>query len=388
MSLCTLSAQIDLDVEFTPYVSYYLSVVDINTGESNVPIFFAELQRTSDFPDTILVDLEYEIVIDSDALGVHNQTLIRIATDEPLLLTAPINLSNMDINLSTTQIFDTHGNPVSLRFRIDEKIELAQAEQMFSVITQTGRLPDGMYTFRLMATPEDGQAVQQENILNIYNPTTLQLISPGGALSDIAGNVVYTSFPVFQWESDPCNIPGGCEYFIRVAEFNPSEFSSVDQAIEATTRLPLDQSVGFESVGFDALSFQYPAISAGDLEEGKIYVWQIKKVLPTTMGDEELLSEILAFKIAGDDCVSESSDNLTPTNMALISLIGEDIFDGIFKSGGEAECFTLTNKITLNNETVELDFVQSLIANGIGVMDSLGNQTYRPVEILSVEVSQ
>jgi hypothetical protein len=48
----------------------------------------------------------------------------------------------------------------------------------------------------------------------------------------------------------------------------------------------------------------------------------------------------------------------------------------------------LTDKITLNNETVELALIQSLITNGIAVVDSLGNESYRPVEILSVEVSQ
>ncbi len=388
VSFYTLSAQIDFDVEFTPYVSYYLSVVDINTGESNVPIFLAELQRTSSAPGTVLVDLEYEIIIDSDALGVHNETLVKIKTTDPLVLTAPINLSNMDINLSTAQIFDTNANPVSLRFTIDEKIELAKAHQMFSVIAQTGRLPNGIYTFRVLATTESGQVIERENVLNINNTSTLQLISPGGALSDIEANEVYTSFPVFQWESDLCNIPGGCEYFIRLAEFNPNEFSSVEQAIEATTRLPLDQGSGYESVGFDALSYQYPAVNAGDLEPGKIYVWQIKKVLPTTIGNEELLSDILAFKIAGGECASESSDNLTPTNMALISLIGENLFNGIFGDDGEAECFTLTDKITLNNETVDLALIQSLITNGIAVVDSLGNESYRPIEILSVEVSQ
>lgn len=71
VGFCTLSGQIKFNVDFTPYVSYYLSVVDINTGESNVPIFIADLQRSSNAPETVLVDLEYEIIIDSDALGIN-----------------------------------------------------------------------------------------------------------------------------------------------------------------------------------------------------------------------------------------------------------------------------------------------------------------------------
>ncbi len=388
---CTLSGQIEFNVDFTPYVLYYMSVIDINTGESNVPIFLADLQRSSNAPDSVLVDLEYEIIIDSDVLGINNQTLVRIVTTQPLTLTAPIHLSNMDLNLSTTQIFDETGTAVPFRLEIEEKIETGQAEQMFGVIVQTGRLPDGMYTFRVIATPEDGSAIVRENVLNIYNPSNLELLSPGGALADTTVNEVYTSFPVFQWESDLCNIPGGCEYFIRVAEFDPDEFSSIEQAIEATTRLPLDQSMGFESIGFDVLSFQYPAIGAGDLEQGNIYVWQIKKVLPTTVNDEVVLSDIFAFKVkdfSSQDTAGEPTEDTSPTGLALQTLIGDEMSNEFFGPGGAAEGFIFTGNITLNGESVDLSYIQSIISTGIAVVDSLGNETYRPVEILSVEVSQ
>ena len=64
-----VSAQIEFDVSWTPYVTYYLGMVDINTGESNMPIFMAELSRSSDAPDTVDVDIEFEIIIDSEALA-------------------------------------------------------------------------------------------------------------------------------------------------------------------------------------------------------------------------------------------------------------------------------------------------------------------------------
>ncbi len=386
-----ISAQIEFNVDFIPYVSYYLSVVDINTGESTVPIFLAELQRTSNAPDTVYVDIEYEIIIDSDALGINNQTLVRINTTNPIPLTSPIHLSNMDMNLSTTEIFDDGGNLVPLRLTIEEKIEMTQVEQMFSVIVQTGRLPDGVYTFRLVANPVNGQSITQENVLDISNPQTLQLDAPGGILADTTVNEIYTSFPVFQWESDPCNIPGGCEYYIRVAEFNPQEFTSADQAIEGTTRLPLDQNIGFEPIGSDVMTFQYPAIGAGDLEPGKVYVWQIKKVVVTTSGDEDKLSEIFAFKVK-DITAPESSDgegeDTSPAAMALRTLIGDERADEFFGSGGPVEGFTSNGNVTLNGESVDLNVVQSLISTGITVIDSLGNESFRPIQIISVEVSE
>ena len=118
-----LFSQIELDVTWTPYVTYYMSMFDINTGESNMPIFMAELRRESNAPETVNINVVFEIIIDSEALGVDNQTLARVETTEPLPITAPVHLSNMDLNLSTNQIFDDQGQPLPLRIAITEKIE-------------------------------------------------------------------------------------------------------------------------------------------------------------------------------------------------------------------------------------------------------------------------
>ena len=240
-------SQIEFDVNWTPYVTYYLSMVDINTGESSMPIFMAELSREEGAPEQVNVDIEFEIIIDSDALDVNNETLVKVETLQPLQLTDPIFISNMDLNMSTTALYDVSGNRLELNLDISEQMDMADAEQMMSAIVQTGQLPNGIYTFRVTATAADGEQISREDILNISNPTLLQLISPGGILADTTINEVYTSYPVFQWESDPCNYidpssgESGCEYFIRVAEFRSDEHSSVDQAIESVTRLPLDQ---------------------------------------------------------------------------------------------------------------------------------------------------
>ena len=388
--------QIEFDVSWTSYVTYYLSMVDINTGESNIPIFMAELSRESGAADTVGVDIEFEIIIDSDALGVDHKTLVKVETTQPIILSAPIHLSNMDLNLATDQIFDDHGNPVALHLDITEQLDMEQAEQMFSAILQTGQLPDGVYTFRVVATSEDGQQIVKEDILNIANPATLQLVSPGGILADTTLNEVYTSFPVLQWESDPCNytnpITGesGCEFFIRLAEFKSQEHSSMDQAIESVTRLPLDQSLGFEPVGFGVTTFQYPT-DAGDLEPGKVYVWQIRKDIVTTVGTEQLISDIMAFKVK-DFTSTESNDpgseDTSPAGMALRTLIGDELANQIFGSGGEAEGMAANGTITLNGESVDVSFVQSLVSMGIATEDDDGNETYRPVEIISVDVSE
>ena len=388
--------QIEFEVHWTPYVTYYLSMVDINTGESNMPIFLSELSRESGAPDSIGVDIEFEIIIDSDALGVVHETLVKVETTQPLILSAPIHLSNMDLNLTTDQVFDNQGNPVALHLDITEQLDMEQAEQMFSAIVQTGQLPDGVYTFRVVATSENGEQIVKEDVLNISNPASLQLVSPGGILSDTTINEVYTSYPVLQWESDPCNYidpmtgESGCEYFIRVAEFKSQEHSSMDQAIESVTRLPLDQSLGFEPVGFGVTTFQYPT-DGGDLEAGKVYVWQVRKDLTTTSGTEQLLSDIMSFKVK-DFSSSESddtgADDTAPSGIVLWSLIGDDLADRIFGAGGQAAGMSANGNITLNGETIDVSVAQALLSMGIPTEDEDGNETYRPMEIISVEVSE
>ena len=200
-----LFPQINFNVNWTPYVTYYLSMVDINTGESNMPIFLATLERSGDAPDVVEVHIEFEIIIDSEALDVNNVTLVKLETIDPLNLGAPIQISNMDLNLSTDALYDNTGNPVNLSIDITEQMDFAEAEEMMSSIIQTGQLPDGVYTFRVTATSENGQQIVEEDILNISNPNLLELVSPGGILADTLINEVYTSYPVFQWESDPCN---------------------------------------------------------------------------------------------------------------------------------------------------------------------------------------
>ena len=386
--------QIEFHVNWTPYVTYYLSMVDINTGESSMPIFMAELSREEGAPEQVNVDIEFEIIIDSDALDVNNETLVKVETLQPLQLTDPIFISNMDLNMSTTALYDVSGNRLDLNLDISEQMDMTDAEQMMSAIVQTGQLPNGIYTFRVTATAANGEQISREDILNISNPTLLQLISPGGILADTTINEVYTSYPVFQWESDPCNYidpnsgESGCEYFIRVAEFRSDEHSSVDQAIESVTRLPLDQSLGFQRIGYGFTTFQYPT-DGGDLEPGKVYVWQIRKDLVTTSGTEEILSDIMAFKVkdfTSTNNESSGGEDTSPELMLLRTIIGDDLANRMFGMGGQVSGMAPNGNITLNGENIDMSVVQSLVSTGIPFEDEDGNQTYRPMEVISVEV--
>ena len=205
---------------------------------------------------------------------------------------------------------------------------------------------------------------------------------------------MYTYYPVFQWESDPCNYidptsgESGCEYFVRVAEFRSDEHSSVDQAIESVTRLPLDQSLGFQRIGYGFTTFQYPT-DGGDLEPGKVYVWQIRKDLVTTSGTEEILSDIMAFKVkdfTSTDDENSGGEDTSPELMLLRTIIGDDLANRMFGMGGQVSGMTPNGNITLNGENIDMSVVQSLVSTGIPFEDEDGNETYRSMEVISVEV--
>ena len=243
---------------------------------------------------------------------------------------------------------------------------------MQSLIIQSGRLPDGNYRFilRVSAWADDaggdspGTTLAGDEVdrtIVSAHPVALELITPGGFLEDTTNTAITTTYPFFQWESDPCAI---CTYFIRVAQFKPDEHSTMEDAIEDLTVLPLDQAVGFIEAG-NVTSYQYPLSGAADLEPGRVYVWQVQKSIPTTERDEFVNSFIYAFKIldptatpttvAGDGGVIQD-----PILQFLQTVMGTDQFDITFSAGGDLIGFTPTNTIILNGEPGDLNDLSNL----------------------------
>ena len=99
----------------------------------------------------------------------------------------------------------------------------------------------------------------------------------------------------------------------------------------------------------------------------------------------------MAFKIkdfTSTNSQDESSEDTSPLGMVLQSLIGDDLTQQFFGPGGPVQGLTANGKITLNGESVDVAIVQSLFATGIASKDKNGNETYRSIEVISVEVSE
>lgn len=361
-------------VGFLPYETYYISSIDLSTGESSVQLFkflispppFYDSEKES----PIEFNLQFKIEILSPELGFSEKTtLLEMKTSDKISMEAAFRLDNRDFNLNNSQIYYINGEVVkningnNIKFELGESLSNEKLEDLLGVIVTVGRLPNGIYDFTLKLSEfSNGQSdIIKNKPIIITTPTTLNLIYPGGALIDTAQNLVYTPYPVFQWSTETCLT---CGLFIRVAEFNPESHSSVEEAIEDLTNLPLDQTSGWEAVEIGT-SFQYPVIGSRDLQAGKLYAWQIKKELPTTLGIDAYLSPISIFKLA-DPSASQNifgsggAQSLSvPVLIALKDLLGTENFNTYFGNDGDLTSYLPSGTYQINNESaVSSDILQ------------------------------
>ena len=348
---------IRLDGEIFEYATYYISSFDLNTGATNVQIFRYQLS-TDTYP--VQVKIQFKASMLSPILGINsNLTIMEVETDA-FGLQAPIILDNRDISSETTVIYDMDSPPNSIELtgRVIDTIDPSEADAILQSIMATGKIADGEYTFEVSILSEDDQVLASDSkIILVQSPVSITLESPSGVLSDTLDNVIYTTFPIFQWFSQPCN---GCETYIRVAQFNSQVHSSVEEAIEDQRVLPFDQSEEWYLIN-NVNSFQYPFSDAYPLEEGNVYCWQVMMTLPTTAGIEEMASSISAFKIG------EVGNMETPgliTNSLLIALqraLGDDQYSAYFESGNELQGYNPTGQVEINGVNVDESSVSYLL---------------------------
>ena len=362
ISNLTGQEKITISGDFLPYETYYIGSVDLITGESDVQLFNFLINSTTAITDEegqyinpVHYHAEFKLEVLSSDLGFdERETIIKVRTRDMISMQNPIKLDNRDFNFNSVNIFDITGQEVldengsAIIVDVIDIIDIENHQKILSAITSMGQLPDGEYTltFRLF----DGDIDEEEVIktFNVTTPKSVNLIYPGGILADTTQNTIYTSLPIFQWYTETCS---SCELFIRVAEFNPMFHNSIEDAIEDITSFPLNQVQGWELI--DNVSFQYPINNAKVLEEGKLYVWQIKKEFQTTLGTDSYLSPISIFKIAYFSTYIDGANiNIfsDPIMLALKELIGEESFKIYFGVDGDLSNYLPNNIYRINKE--------------------------------------
>ncbi len=344
---------------FNEFITFYVSSIDVSTGAQDVELF--ELEIFADQYPVRDIEIEFKISINSIPLGLDYDDVFLTVTTMPFNLEGPIRVRNTELDMNTTQL--TYSGPpygvvrVSIPSSNISFIDIQDLEAMQSLIMQTGRLPDGTYRFSLEVRVPSGEPVGWNKVIISAHPVALELISPGGPLADVQNQTVMTTYPFFQWQSDPCAI---CSYRIRVARFIPDEHSSAEDAIEDQTVLPLEQALGWypekdtDGKFLRTTSFQYPQSGAVDLEPGNIYVWQVQKSIPTSVGDEFINSFIYAFMI------EEQQAGYDPIREAVRTVLGDERYEQLFNVGGELmgfvgdeEGISISGSITIGGVELE-----------------------------------
>jgi hypothetical protein len=355
---------------FNEFVTFYVSSVDVSSGATDVRLFEYELAVSPSTAYPVAVDIEFEMLINSLPLGLtYSQPFLHVdATIDSLW--GPVRIANTELNMDVDHLTYS-GGP---RAGEDVNFDVNEVETIFddptyniddlqSSVMQTGRLPDGTYRFRITVTPRAIEGYNQgpwagdelDRTIVSAHPISMELISPGGPLEDTTNTAIMTTYPFFQWQSEACAI---CTYQIRVAEYIPGEHSSMEDAIEDQTVLPLEQALGYHEVGSQT-SLQYPQTGAIDLEPGRTYVWQVQKLIPTTEGEEAVNSFIWAFMIVDPtrtQPVAASDGGVVvqgPILQFLQTAMGADAFEQAFSGGGDLEGYQPNQVVRLNGDPMD-----------------------------------
>ncbi len=361
---------VDLNGEIFEYATYYVNNFDLNTGATNVQIFRYQLS-SSEYP--IQVKVLFKASVLAPAIGINNeQTIIEVETDV-FDLQAPIILDNRDISSETSIIYDMDSPPnsISLSGQVITRLDPSQADAILQSIITTGKIADGEYTFQVNILSDNDQILASDSkTILVQSPVSITLESPAGALSDTLDNVIYTTFPIFQWFSQLCN---GCNTYIRVAPFKSELHSSMEDAMEDQRVLPFDQAEEWFEID-NVNSFQYPFSGAYPLEEGSVYCWQVMNTMPTTSGTEEMTSTIAAFKIGESGNIEMQEMTSSPLLMALRQALGDDQFNAYFGSGNDLQGFNPTGLVEVNGVTVDessLNYLLNQISSNVIQIQSI-----------------
>ncbi len=351
-SATVLSAQAKLDGQFYEYATYYMSNIDVQTGESNVPFFRFRIYSNS-YP--IYAKAWFRASVLSPSLGINSWTTLVAIETNAFQMKADVVLDNRNFTSNTKSLID-EGNPpnmVPVYIQVIESINLSEFESMISAVLTTGQLADGEYKFELNvysgATQSDlSLSDSRSKTIFVESSSGINLESPGGELADTSFNMVYTTYPIFNWNKGYCR---NCETYIRVAEFKVGYHSSTEEAMRDERMLPFNQSESWVKLD-DVSTYQYPISDARPLSYGKIYLWQIKTSVPTTNGLEDQVSPIYAFKISNPSLASNSSSN-NMMDEKLRQAMGDDQFNALFGPDSPLDGFSPTGKILLNNKTID-----------------------------------
>lgn len=264
-------------------------------------------------------------------------------------------LPNEIIYLTNQNIF-SDGQKYSL-----DNVDIGGAtEDLKNAILSSGKLPTGTYQFFVKVHYKDSNQQDLEafsdEILNISDPTILDLNSPGQPAESPDLMELYTTFPFFQWQSN------ATEFEITVCEKMETNSSPSD----VMTNEPRLQQIS------NMTFFQYPSAGAWPLEEGKTYYWQVVATIQSSSGPIRLESEIWGFKIGNISGGSFSVEHEQMLSM-LKTLFPNGGIEALFEEGGSLAGFTFTGSMMNNGQSFSMDDLNAFFQKVMGKEITIDN---------------
>ncbi len=349
-------------------IGFYLSSIDLESGESKTLLFdysidlsdaiLSEDCGTSSTHDISKLFISFDISMFIPGLMDETKQLVdgKVRFDINSNTISDISFRNTDLNFDTTQL---SGNTDFSLQEYNLSVTDDDIEEIADLFLSLGRAPNGVYNFNFVLENENNTEIDQiSETVEIFVPSYLDLITPGSTdLADSLSNIVMSSNPTFQWNSDYCN---KCNFSIRVSEFRSNDHSSLQEALEDYSVLPINS--GYFSLSPNINSFQYPASGAGEIIPGHLYVWQIRRAYDTSNGLMEEFSPIFLFKVQDTQSVEPPvvSQDVNLENIKM--LIGAETYESLFGESGQLKDFNSVNSImTLNNQNISINYLIELI---------------------------
>lgn len=417
---CYTSENVRIEENFfnEDILGYYLSAIDFDTGQSDVLLFDLAIDFSNAIPnpnctsfilpsecanlscslcnnilpvqcvggdyaqpsldhgiDKIYVNFKIEIFVsqfESFSEGLTTLAEGTVLLDNISPTTQRISFRNTDLSFDTKTLQD--GATFSLIGNNPLTIDSNDIDAMTETFLSLGRIPNGTYkfSFDLLENNNNGDAIASfEKTIDIFIPTYINLISPGSSsLSDSSLTTVSMNNPIFQWNLDYCS---NCDLSIRVSEYRSSIHSSLSEAIQDYSVLPIES--GYYNLDPNINMFQYPSSDVNPLENGKLYVWQLKRSYGTTSGTVEELSDLFAFKVQSLEDVDNSQLTTDENLNNLKLLIGDSKYNELFGPDGQLYNFnSLHPLINVNGENMSITYLIELI-------NMLNNNTINIIEV-------